>query len=284
MKIITIDELRKLEFLILKDVAKFCDTHNIRYYLAYGTMLGAVRHQGFIPWDDDIDIMMPRKDYEYFIQTYNESNPRYVVHAIENDEDYCYTMAKVYDKKTYLVDRTRLKQASDSGVFIDIFPIDGLPDATQDQNLIFKKLQWLNLLVHGSSMQYTVSRRYVDYIGHHKELLTMIRTVLKFGAITLMRPLSTRNLIKKLNKKAATHSFDDSNIVSVLVDCTRFNRRERLEKNRIILRKKYFFEGELFWGTADYDYYLTSMYKNYMQLPPEENQQPHHNFDAYWLE
>ena len=79
MREIGFSEIKSVALDILKDVAHFCDTHDIRYVLAYGTMLGAVRHKGFIPWDDDIDIMMPRDDYNRFIKTYNEHNSRYQV-------------------------------------------------------------------------------------------------------------------------------------------------------------------------------------------------------------
>ena len=84
MREIGFSEIKSVALDILKDVAHFCDTHDIRYVLAYGTMLGAVRHKGFIPWDDDIDIMMPRDDYNRFIKTYNEHNSRYQVFSIEN--------------------------------------------------------------------------------------------------------------------------------------------------------------------------------------------------------
>ena len=94
MNEITMSEMKIIALDILKSVADFCDKNEIYYLLAYGTMLGAVRHKGFIPWDDDIDIMMPRKDYLKFINTYNGFNDRYIVRSIENDENYTYTMAK----------------------------------------------------------------------------------------------------------------------------------------------------------------------------------------------
>lgn len=282
MKRISVVELKQLELLILKDVSDFCDSHDIRFYLAYGTMLGAIRHHGFIPWDDDIDIMMPRNDYERFISIYNKPNSRYVVRSIDNSDNYYYTMAKVYDKKTYLIDCTRVKQSTDSGVFIDIFPIDGIPNEIKKQNIIFKRQQLLNLLVHGSSMKYTVSRRYIDYTGKYRRFLSIIRTILKFGAITIMRPLPTRKFIKMINKNASIYDFENSDLVSVLVDCTQFNRKEKLLKEKILPRKKYFFEGYEFWGPEDYDYYLTNMYDDYMKMPPKENRKPHHYFEAYW--
>ena len=102
MRKISDEDMKALALTMLKDVAKFCDDHNIKYYLCGGTLLGAVRHKGFIPWDDDIDIMMPRPDYLRFLELYNGTNPRYVVKAIENDETYWRTFAKVFDTATHL--------------------------------------------------------------------------------------------------------------------------------------------------------------------------------------
>lgn len=121
MREIGFSEIKGVALDILKDVAHFCDTHDIRYVLAYGTMLGAVRHKGFIPWDDDIDIMMPRDDYNRFIKLYNNHNPRYQVYSIENDDKYTYTMARIFDQETVMVDNTLWRNFDKAGVFIDIF-------------------------------------------------------------------------------------------------------------------------------------------------------------------
>ncbi|OBZ33321.1 phosphorylcholine transferase LicD [Megasphaera sp. DISK 18] len=96
------EQMKKLELSMLLDVAQFCDEHSIRYYLCGGTLLGAIRHKGFIPWDDDIDIMMPRPDYMKFVNSYNGSNKNYIVKSIENDSDYWRTFAKVFDLNTFL--------------------------------------------------------------------------------------------------------------------------------------------------------------------------------------
>ena len=130
MRKISDEDMKALALTMLKDVAKFCDDHNIKYYLCGGTLLGAVRHKGFIPWDDDIDIMMPRPDYLRFLELYNGTNPRYVVKGIENDDRYWRPFAKVFDLHTELDEPIYNVKGLTNHVFLDVFPVDVIPDDT----------------------------------------------------------------------------------------------------------------------------------------------------------
>lgn len=104
MKHIDIDELKQIQFDILVAVHDFCVEHDLKYTLAFGTLLGAVRHKGYIPWDDDIDIAMCRKDYDFFVSHFNGTSDFYKVYDIRTDEDYVYGFAKVADTRTVLVE------------------------------------------------------------------------------------------------------------------------------------------------------------------------------------
>ena len=106
VKELTIEELKEVELNILKDVAKFCEEHDIKYFLCGGTLLGAIRHKGFIPWDDDIDIAMPREDYERFFKLYNGSNPRYHADSLENNPNWHMSFGRVGDTETVLYEHT----------------------------------------------------------------------------------------------------------------------------------------------------------------------------------
>lgn len=123
-KEIKVEELKQIQLDILKFVDKFCKENNLKYFLAYGTLLGAVRHKGYIPWDDDIDIIMFREDYEKFVTTFKDVN--YKVFATEVNSKYPYPFAKVGDTRTYYMEE--IKDVIDTGVNIDVFPLDYLPE------------------------------------------------------------------------------------------------------------------------------------------------------------
>mgnify|MGYP003607550694 CR=1 FL=1 len=284
MRELTIDELKEEGLKILLDVAKFCDKHHLRYYICGGTLLGAVRHKGFIPWDDDIDIMMPRPDYLKFVASYNGSNPRYLVKSIENDAEYWRTFAKVFDLHTTLKEDAIRIPKKDNGVFIDIFPVDGLPKSHLRQKILFKEQELLNFLYHGSAWSYTKSYKYADSRSSFAKVKGQIRTLLKFIAVTILHPLPTQLLIKIINKNAMRFPYQNSNEVAAIVDCHYGGEKERMPRALFEKRQLFPFEGYSFWGSKAWKLYLTNLYGDYMVPPPSKSQVTHHDFKAYWKE
>lgn len=284
MKEISFKEMQKIALEILINVSQYCDSHNIRYYICGGTLLGAVRHKGFIPWDDDIDILMPRPDYLKFVQNYNQDHKRYLVKSIENSADYWRTFAKVFDLSTYLEENCIRMPKKDNGVFIDIFPVDGLPKSKVQQKILFKEQEFLNFLYHGSAWNYTRSFKYADSKDRFAKLKGQIRTILKFVAVTFLNPLPTISLIKLINKNAMRYSYQDADEVAAIVDCHYGGSREKMPKKLFEKQILFSFEGYQFWGSAAWKIYLTNLYGNYMELPPVENRVTHHDFKAYWKE
>lgn len=125
-KKLTIEEIKAYSLNILKDIKRVCTELNLRYFLDSGTLLGAIRHNGFIPWDDDIDIVMPRPDYEIFCKSYNKiSNNNYYVSSLYTSRNYPFSFAKVYDRRTKKIERG--VYLFDQGLSVDIFPLDGYP-------------------------------------------------------------------------------------------------------------------------------------------------------------
>lgn len=284
MRKITIDEMKKLELTMLKDVAAFCDKNGIRYYLCGGTLLGAIRHKGFIPWDDDIDIMMPRPDYLKFVKLYNGANKNYIVKSIENDDQYWRTFAKVFDLRTFLKEDTIRLPKKDNGVFIDIFPVDGLPDSALRQKILFKEQEFLNFLYHGSAWNYTKSFKYADSKDKFANIKGKIRTLLKYIAITFLHPLPTIWLIKLINRNAMRFKYSEAQMVAAIVDCHYGGERERMPRKLFEDQQKVSFENIEFWCSRAWKIYLKNMYGNYMELPPVDRRVTHHDFEAYWKE
>ena len=137
MREIDLDELRKLQIDILNDIDNFCKKNKINYWIDCGTLLGAIRHSGYIPWDDDIDIGMLRDDYDKFVKSYNRKGNRYQLNAVEINNDYYYPFGKVFDTKTVLYepDENGIKTA----VFVDVFVYDNAPDDDQKLKKMYDK-------------------------------------------------------------------------------------------------------------------------------------------------
>lgn len=131
-KEITMEELRAIQLDILDKIHAFCTEHGIRYSLGGGTLLGAVRHKGYIPWDDDIDIMLPRPDYERFLKEFDGKYAELNLQHYGNDNTCCIPFAKVYDNRTVLIEKLQK-----SGIYIDVFPIDGLPEESKIKDYLY---------------------------------------------------------------------------------------------------------------------------------------------------
>lgn len=265
MKTIGIEELKHIQVDILKDVHAFCLKHGIQYSLAYGTLIGAVRHKGYIPWDDDIDIMMMRKDYDKFIELYRKENGIYKLYDYRFDKDYILPFAKVADTRTVLVEKSANIPL---GINIDIFPLDDIADSMNDVKRIVDSQHLIKLLIR------------MKYVRPTKKNLWWKRVVLYVGNMLIL-PLSFSILYRSLFKKIAAIGSGEKKYVGLLCDLTPYPT---------IFERKYFnhfidvpFEETIFKSIADYDGFLTNEYGDYMQLPPEcDRQSPHTLVDVYW--
>lgn len=251
------EECKKISLDILIDVAHFCDEHDITYYLSVGTLLGAIRHAGFIPWDDDIDIMMPRPDYKRFLKEYG--NERYALYKPEEGRFY-YT--KVYDKSTVKYEADcDYKKNRPFGVDIDVFPLDGIVNDEQIIEKLYKKACFLETLLRLSNQP----------IFNRKNPIKAINRIIP-------RIIGSRNLVKMIEKNAQTYDYETSDYVI----------RMRWSPNGFTgaLPKKVYekgyadFEGHSFCIPKDYDTWLKAFFGDYMRIPPE-NERVTHNYKCY---
>ena len=144
MRKLNLDEIKKTELDILLELQKVCDAHGLRLYLAGGSLLGAIRHKGFIPWDDDIDVCMPRPDYMKLIHLEDEFSKHLKLVCYENGTD-SYPFMKLIDTRTKVKEKYMQEDAS-SSLWVDILPVDGLPDKEEEIEKIYKKTNFYRKL------------------------------------------------------------------------------------------------------------------------------------------
>jgi lipopolysaccharide cholinephosphotransferase len=268
MRLATQFELREIQLSILDAVHEFCRKNGIQYYLMYGTLLGAVRHAGYIPWDDDIDIAMFREDYEKFIEEFNNNNSDFEVLTIHNSEGYNYFFAKVSYKKSIQIDTNVAFLDTNIGINIDLFPIDKLP-GNEDRARILKKLHFLDKLFYSKAFKLK-----------RKTSFRKILAILVGKCITLFT--SKKAIGLKQEKIAKQFNNTDSNTYS-FISCS-IKKELPLFTKDLFEPVKITFEDRRYIAPKGYDIILKSIYGDYMTPPLMENRISGHNFTAYFKE
>ncbi len=270
MRQITDAELREIQVNILQDVLSFCERHSIRCWVVGGTAIGAVRHKGFIPWDDDIDIGMPREDYERFAKLYSRSNERYAFYDYRIGDGWYLKFGKVFDTKTETIE-TKYHSLPKTGVYIDVFPLDGLSNDYKKAKKISRKAR----------KQCAVGERLFMSITYEGAIWKKVAKNIYRCIYSKFIRLSTH--IRKFVRLVTKYRFDDSAYVGNLSDGL-YGERQIIEKKWLEPVAHLPFENIVVPVPGDYDKYLTRIYGDYMQFPPIEQQKSHHSFIAYWKE
>lgn len=253
---LSMQDRKALQIEMLSEFDAFCRANQIKYSLAYGTLLGAVRHKGYIPWDDDIDVMMPLPDLMRLKKCFRSDTIKYC--DIDTQRGYDMDFPRLTSLKTFKYEGKGIKSY---GVFIDVYPVLGLPNSLNDEDTFFKKLGKLECA--------------------RKQFLLLRRRVMN------RIPIHTIPLFKRVVKRIVEHEFSTTYnnshryyIASVPIAYKDKNIFDfNLFDNLIELE----FEGKRYYCIACYERFLSHRYGDYMQLPPESERHPYHNAVYYWI-
>ncbi len=250
-------ELQKTELSILKDVASFCEDNGIRYCISSGTLLGAVRHGGFIPWDDDIDISMPRQDYEKFLSLAKNLPPIYVCESTIFNPNYPIAITKVRKKGTVMKEPSMEHLDISHGVWIDIFPLDKV----KNLNNLSKRAHSFNLL--------TTAINYKLGVSLPKKVTTkLFCRILKLFSVRHLDKWRTKVMTAEENSNGKYFTSFASNLGP---------NKLLFEQEIYFPLKKIQFEDSFFYAPADSHKWLTGAYGDYLTLPPQKNRVNRHS-------
>lgn len=261
-----IERLHQVDLDIVKEVINICNENGLVYYALGGTMLGAIRHKGFIPWDDDIDLGMPRKDYERFL----EIAPSLLSKTLrlvnyKTDKDYHYYITRVQDIETRVMENRYEAEGKYTHVSIDIFPLDGSPN-----NALLRKIYYFKVMMHRGMM----ALHYKNGIDKGRKRGLCERLFLK-----MMTTLPTDKLFdayhqkEKIDKILKKHNMWGSNFSGNIMGA--YRTVEMIPTSWYGKDAFYNFENIKIRGIKEYNKYLSHLYGDYMQLPPVNARKVH---------
>ena len=267
MKELTLQELKDIEFDILKVFDAFCKENNIRYFFAYGTLLGAIRYKKFIPWDDDVDVLVPREDYNRLLTLFKDTE-KYRMFALERNPEYRYPFAKLCDMTTRK-DEFGYNIGVELGVDIDIFPLDN----------------WDNDLEKAKQEAKEIGK-YMKYLGFTKlkkpDSANPVKRFIKGIVMMFCKLLGSGYYLKKIMEASNKPEQKGSAYVGCKTWCV-YGPRGIHRAEAFADSVEIEFEGQKFPAPIGWDTYLTDLYGDYLPEPPKEKQKTHHSFKAYRL-
>ena len=261
MRLLNESEYRQRIINVLFEIDRICRENNLRYMVFYGTLLGAIRHKGMIPWDDDIDIVMPRADYTRFGNLVSRGN--YCINFIDIDhsKDTIFPHGKVCDINTIMREK-HFRKVENYGAFVDVFPLDYAPN---DEELRLKEKAYIRKLI---IFEAHCARTGFDFSDSFKT------NILRIGAFLLSRFVSPQFMLRKINNYMLARNTIPTNYYRVfgggIFPVEWLDSFSEVE-----------FEGRLLLAPKDPDIVLKKCFGDYMKLPPVEERKHAHNLFCY---
>lgn len=269
MKKMDDQEIKDVELHVLKTLTDYCDRNEIRYFLSYGTLIGAVRHQGFIPWDDDVDVIVPRPDYMRLMKLLGDQEiDSCRLSSPYNNLNHFLPYSKIYHVGTKKVEQGVQYRGNPLGIDVDIFPLDGVPEDAFKAEKFYK-------------IQKSLFRWAVLSFSPYQKASNPFRTVLRYIRMFLLKCIGNYRWILLLNKRAMKYSYENAKMVGVPV-IGYDDVLKRINRNCFEDSIPVSFEGRIYAAPKGYDEFLRKIYGDYMQLPPEEKRVSTHLYEAYW--
>lgn len=263
-----LEELHPYNLAALKAFAGFCEEHNLTYFAIGGTLLGAVRHKGFIPWDDDVDVAMPREDYDKLVSLAGEFPKPFVLEEYRYNKEFQSYFAKIRSEEIELLETVTDEADKRRGYLMDVMPLDGTPDNAVLRKLYFVKMMFLRFLCGAANVHTGILTSRPKW---EQRVLKVCR------ALRLYRVLTVQKVYKSMDKAFHRQKVRKAKYIGTLVGAY---------KTREIVPAEYFglqeepvyldFEDMKIRAPKQYGPYLTHMYGEYKNLPPAEQRKAHY--------
>lgn len=259
-------KVQNVQLQILKDFMLFCKEHQLRYFMSGGSLIGVMRHKGFIPWDDDIDVVMPRKDYNKFVKLQNEYPHDYFLVNHDTDKNWQFNFAQFVDNQSEIIVRMNEKPRK-CKIWIDVFPLDGLPNNALLRRIHIERIMLYRYLIQIPNIRTQVDTHKVGRPFYEKCVIKLLHY------IPLGRLVKVDSVLKKMQEYLEKYDYDGSNFVGNMLG--KYREREVVPYDYFGQGKVMDFENIKACCPSKPDLLLKHLYGEYMLLPPEKDRVSH---------